>query len=103
MLTKPPFPAIVKLSDPNVQSNIKEALRAQGFSKIVRAGLIKVTGKEAYLCEATMTERPISIAQIVWLHEGSFYSLVFLSQAKPIKDIKIAQDIIDSLRVLPTP
>lgn len=103
MVTKPPLPVVGHLTDAAFQANVRDELRAQGFSRTVREGMVKVEGSEAYLFEAALEGRPISLAQIIWVHEGSYYSLVFFSEEKPISDFAAVQAIIDSVRVLPRP
>ncbi len=102
IFTRPPIPMQpAPIQDPGFQHGVKQALIDQGFTKIIRGDVIKVAGSDAYLCEAAREDRPHSIIQVVWFHEGHSISLVFLSLAKPIKDVPDIQSIIDSVKVLP--
>ena len=83
------------------QYGVKQSLIDQGFTRIVRSEVIKVGGSDAYLCEAAREDKPHSIIQVVWFHEGHAISLVFLSLAKPFKEVPDVQTIIDSVKVLP--
>lgn len=102
ILSKPPVAASGHVKDADFQIGVKNALRDQGFSKVVRSEIIKVAGSEAYLCEATRDDnKPYSTLQIVWFQDGAFYSLVFASLSKPLKDVTDVQTIIESVKVLP--
>jgi hypothetical protein len=101
-LTKPPIPNKPERVDTSsYQKGVKDALRDNGFPKVVRSKVIKVAGVEAYLCEAARDDKPHSILQVAWFHDGVSHSLVFVSLAKPFKDIPDVQKIIESVRVLP--
>ena len=102
MLTKPPVKASGNVKDAEFQVGVKRSLRDQGFPRIVRSAVIKVAGSEAYLCEAARgDDKPYSTLQIVWLHDDAFYSLVFASASKPLKEVADVQTIIESVKVLP--
>ena len=102
ILTKPPFKASGNVKDAEFQVGVKRSLRDQGFPRIVRSAVIKVAGSEAYLCEAARgDDKPYSTLQIVWLHDDAFYSLVFASASKPLKEVADVQTIIESVKVLP--
>ena len=102
IFTRPPIPMEpVPLQNAAFQKGAKQSLIDQGFSKIVRSEIIKVAGSDAFLCEAAREDKPHSIIQVVWFHEGHSISLVFLSLAKPFKEVPDVQSIIDSVKVLP--
>lgn len=102
ILSKPPVAASGNVKDPEFQVGVKRSLRDQGFPKVVRSEVIKVAGSEAYLCEAARNDNtPYSTLQIVWFHDGAFYSLVFASLSKPLKDVPEVQTIIESVKPLP--
>jgi hypothetical protein len=102
MFTCPPVPVQpAPVANASFQNGVKQSLTDQGFTKIIRSEVIKVAGSDAYLCEAAREDRPHSIIQVVWFHEGHALSLVFLSLAKPFKDVPDVQSIIDSVKVPP--
>jgi len=104
VFTLPPIPMKpAPVQDAGYQKGIKQSLIDNGFSKIIRGEVIKVAGSDAYLCEAAREDKPVSIIQVMWFHEGHSISLVFLSLAKPFKDVPDVQTIIDSVKVLPKP
>lgn len=104
IFSRPPSPMQpAPVRDAGFQHGVKQSLTDQGFTKIIRSDVIKVAGSDAYLCEAAREDRPHSIIQVVWFHEGHSISLVFLSLAKPFKDVPDVQTIIDSVKVLPKP
>lgn len=101
ILSKLPIKASGDVNDAEFQVGIKRALRDQGFPKVARSEIIKIAGSEAYLCEATRDdEKPYSTLQIVWFHDGEFYSLVFASFSKPLTEVADVQTIIKSVRLL---
>jgi len=102
ILTKPPVAASGNVKEAEFQIGVKKSLRDQGFPKVVRSEVIKVAGSDAYLCEATRNDdKPYSTLQIVWFHNGAFYSLVFASLSKPLKDVPDVQTIMESVKRLP--
>jgi hypothetical protein len=102
ILSKPSVAARGNVKDPEFQVGVKKSLRDQGFPKLVRSEVIKVAGSEAYLCEAARNDdKPYSTLQIVWFHDGAFYSLVFASLSKPLKDVTDVQTIVESVKLLP--
>src|SRR5438128_778003 len=102
VLTKPPVAASGNVKDAEFQTGVKRSLRDQGFPKVVRSEVIKVAGSEAYLCEAKRDDdKPYSTLPILWFHDGAFYSLVFASLSKPLKDVTDVQAIIESVKLLP--
>jgi hypothetical protein len=102
MLTRPPIPNKPERVDTaKYQQGVKDALRDNGFPKIVRSEVIKVASADAYLCEATREDKPHSLLQVAWFHEGVSHSLVFVSLSKPFKDLPDIQKIIHSVKVLP--
>lgn len=102
IFTRPPVPMkSAPVQDAGFQRGVKQSLIDHGFVTIVRSQVIKVAGADAYLCEARRKDRPHSIMQVLWFHEGHSLSLVFLSLAKPFKDVPDVQAIIDSVKVLP--
>ncbi len=102
LFTRPPVPLEpAPVQNAGFQKGVKQSLIDKGFSKIVRSQVIKVAGSDAYLCEAGREDKPVTIIQVVWFHEGHSISLVFLSLAKPFKDVPDVQAIIDSVKVLP--
>jgi hypothetical protein len=102
IFSRPPVPmAPAPVQNTGFQHGVKQSLIDQGFTKIVRGEVVKVAGSDAYLCEAAREDRPHSIIQVVWFHEGHSISLVFLSLAKPFKDVPDVQTIIGSVKVLP--
>jgi hypothetical protein len=102
MLTRPPIPNKPERMDTaKYQQGVKDALRDNGFPKVVRSELIKVAGADAYLCEVTRDDKPHSLLQVAWFHEGVSHSLVFVSLSKPFKDLADIQKIIKSVKVLP--
>jgi hypothetical protein len=102
ILSKPPVATSGNVNEPQFQVGVKRSLRDQGFPKLVRSEVIKVAGSEAYLCEAARNDdKPYSTLQIVWFHDGAFYSLVFASLSKPLKDVTDVQTIVESVKLLP--
>jgi len=102
ILSKPPVAASGNVKDSEFQAGVKRSLRDQGFPRVLRSEVVKVAGSEAYLCEAARNDdKPFSTLQITWFHNGSFYSLVFASASKPLKDVTDVQTIVDSVKVLP--
>ena len=102
ILSCPPIPMQPgAVRDAGFQRGAKQSLHDQGFTKVIRSEVVKVAGSEAYLCEAAREDRPHSIVQVIWFHEGHSISLVFLSLAKSFKDVPDVQAIIDSVKVLP--
>ncbi len=102
IFSRPPVPMQpAPVKDAGFQHGVKQSLIDQGFTKIVRSEVIKVAGSDAYLCGAAREDRPHSIIQVVWFHEGHSISLIFLSLAKPFKDVADVQTIIGSVKVLP--
>ena len=102
IFTRPPVPMQpTPVQDTGLQHGVKQSMIDQGFTKVVRSEVIKVAGFDAYLCEATREDKPHSIIQILWFHEGHSISMVFLSLAKPFEDVPDIQTIIDSVKVLP--
>jgi hypothetical protein len=102
VFTRPPIPMQTgSVQDAVYQKGIKQSLIDHGFSKIIRGEVVKVAGSDAYLCEALREDKPASIIQVMWFHEGHSISLVFLSLAKPFKDVPDIQTIIDSVKILP--
>lgn len=102
VFTRPPVPIEpTPVQGADFQKGAKQALVDQGFPKIIRSEVIKVAGYDAYLCEAAREDKPYSIIQVVWFHEGHSISIVFLSLAKPFKDVPDIKTILDSVKVLP--
>lgn len=102
VFTRPPIPMEpAPVQDAGYQKGIKQSLIDHGFPTIVRSEVIKVGGSDAYLCEAARIDKPVSIIQVMWFHEGHSISLVFLSLGKPFKDVPDVQTIIDSVKILP--
>jgi hypothetical protein len=102
MLTRPPIPNKPERVDTaKYQQGVKDALRDNGFPKVVRSEVIKVAGADAYFCEATRDDKPHSLLQVAWFHEGVSHSLVFVSLSKPFKDLPDIDGIIKSVRALP--
>lgn len=101
-LTRPPIPNKPERVDTaKYQQGVKDALRDNGFPKVVRSEVIKIAGADAYLCEATRDDKPHSLLQVAWFHEGVSHSLVFVSLSKPFKDLPDIQKIIESVKTLP--
>lgn len=101
-LTRPPIPMKpVPVQDAGYQKGIKQSLIDNGFSRMIRSEIVKVAGSDAYLCEAAREDKPVSIIQVMWFHEGHPISLVFLSLAKPFKDVPDVQTIMNSVKILP--
>jgi hypothetical protein len=101
-LTMPPIPNKPERVDASkYQNGVKAALRDFGFPKVVRSEVIKVAGADAYLCEVARDDKPDRMLQVAWFHDGVSHSLVFVSLAKPFKDLPDIQKIIDSVKVLP--
>jgi len=101
-ITRPPIPNKPERVDTEkYQQGVKDALRDNGFPKVVRSEVIKVAGADAYLCEVTRDDKPHSFLQVAWFHEGVAHSLVFVSLSKPFKDLPDVQRIIQSVKVLP--
>jgi len=102
IFTRPPVPIKpAPVNDAGFQHGVKQSLIDNGFSKIIRSQVIKVAGSDAYLCEATREDKLHSIIQVVWFYEGHSISMVFLSLAKPFKNVPDVQSIVDSVKVLP--
>lgn len=102
ILTKPPLAASGNVKDADFQTGVKKSLHDQGFPKVVRSEIIKVAGSDAYLCEAARDDgKPYSTLQIVWFQDGAFYSVVFASLSKPLKEVPDVKTIIESVKVLP--
>jgi hypothetical protein len=102
MLSRPPIPNTPERVDTaKFQQGVKDALRDSGFPKVIRSKVIKVAGADAYLCEAIRDDKPHSLLQVTWFHEGVLHSLVFVSLSKPFKDLPDIQKIIESVKPLP--
>ena len=62
MITRPPIPSKPERVDTaKYQQGVKDALRDNGFPRVVRSEVIKVAGAEAYLCEATRDDTSLSL------------------------------------------
>lgn len=104
IFSRPPIPMEpAPVQKEGFQNGVKQSFIDKGFTKIIQSKVIKMAGADAYLCEAAREDKPDSIIQVLWFHEGYSISLVFLSLAKPFKDVPDVQTIIDSVKVLPNP
>jgi len=102
VFSRPPIPMEpAPVQKVEFQNGVKQSFIDKGFTKILQSKVIKIAGTDAYLCEAARADKPDSIIQVVWFHEGHSISLVFLSLAKPFKDVPDVLTIIDSVKILP--
>jgi hypothetical protein len=76
------------------QNGVNQSFIDKGFTKIIQSKVIKIAKTDAYLCEAAREDKPVSIIQVLWFHEGHSISLVFLSLAKPFKDVPMCRPLL---------